>query len=262
MPDLKSELINIQQQIRSSIENQKNIDRQIQYLIDRVDLSPDRWRSLSAGESVESIEAQIQSLMSSFGQTLYQELKEELSKDIGSVRSQIDEIKKERTTHEPALFTIPSGYSPTNQQVFLATEIPNPRQNVSSSLRKLIADYNQYASSFGNYYQIIEVDETKDLIETRRTKSDIPVVLARFTSGKFWLFEVDGSSYLFPNPKQLFNTHNLELLKSLFSFQDSSYSAGYKRIMLGSPAILCADRSGGVTAWQLEEKGNITSFTL
>jgi hypothetical protein len=254
MPDLKSELINIQQQIRSSIETQKNIDRQIQYLIDRIDLSPDR--------TPESIESQMKSLMTSFGQTLCQELKEELSKDIGSVRSQIDEIKKERTPHEPTLFPISSGYSPTNQQVVLASEVPNPRRNVSSSLRKLIADYNQYASSFGNYYQITEVDETKDLIETRRTKSDIPVVLARFTSGKFWLFEVDGYSYLFPNPKQLFNTHNLELLRSLFSFQDASYSAGYKRIILGSPAILCADRSGGIIAWQLEEKGNIISFTL
>jgi hypothetical protein len=252
MPDLKSELINIQQQIRSSIETQQIIERQIQYLIDGIESSPDR--------SVESIEAQIQSLMSSFGQTLYQELKEELSKDIGYVCSQIDEIKKERTPHEPVLSPILSGYSPTNQQVILVSEPANQRQNIPNSLQKLVGDYNQFGISFGNDYLAKEVDETKNSAEKRRNSSHRSVILSPFTPGKFWLIEFEGYSYLFPNPKQSFNTYSLDLLRSFFLFQDSNYSAGYKSILLGLPAILCADQSDGGTAWQLEEKGSIISF--
>lgn len=246
MPDLKSALINIQQQIRSSIEDQqrsietqKNIERQIQYLIDGIDLSPDR--------SVDSIEAQMKSL------------KDELYKEIGSVRNEIHEIKKDRGSHEPV--SLPKTSSPPNQQGSFANKSADRKQQVVTNYwQKLSDDYNQFGGSFGSSYPITEVDETKDSIETGRAKSDAPIILSRSAPGKFWLVEINGYSCLMPNPKQQFNKHNSEVLESLFFFQEPYY-AGYKRIFLISPAIACPNRSGETITWQLQEKGNI-SFTL
>jgi hypothetical protein len=256
MPDLKSELINIQQQIQSSIEDrqrsiedqqrsietQKNIDRQIQYLIDGIDLSPNR--------SPESIEAQMKSLIDVLGGNLYHHLKDDFSQQIGSVRSEIDEIKKDRIS-----------LLPQNQQEILANKsVELQNQGFSNNWRKLSDDYNRLGVSFGSSYPVVSVDETKDIIETRRAKSGSNVFLSPSTAGKFWLVEINGHSCLMPNPKESFNKHNSEVLESLFFFQEP-YSAGSKRIFLISPAIVCTDLSGEVTTWQLQEKGNI-SFTL
>lgn len=247
MPDLKSALINIQQQIRSSIESQKNIDRQIQHLIDGIDLSPDR--------SVESIEALMKSRIEALGENLYHRLKDDFSQETGFIRNELDEIKKDRVLAEPVLFPVP------NQGVTLSNEYVDQKQQAAlNSWQKLSDDYNQLGIGFGSYYSVIEVDETKDFIEIRRAKSDVTVFLSPSTSGKFWLVEINGYSCLMPNPKQPFNKHNSELLESLFFFQEPYY-AGYKRIFLISPAILYAERSAGVTAWQLQAKGSI-SFTL
>ena len=251
MPDLKSALINIQQQIRSSIETQQIIERQVQNLIDGIGSSPD--------QSAKSIESQMKSLIDVLGDNLYHNLKSEFSQEIGFVRNEINELKKYREYHQTLSLLTTS--SPPHQQAITANKsVEQNKQKTSNHWQKLSDDYNQFGFSFSGSYPVTEVDETKDFIEIRRANSNINVVLAPSTSGKFWLVEINGYICLMPNPKQSFNKHNSEVLESLFFFQEPYY-AGYKRIFLISPAMLCANRSGEVTVWQLQEKGNI-SFTL
>lgn len=258
MSDWKNTLINIKNQISHSITSLEIVKQHIQNLIDEIDASPHL--------TPEAIEAKTKSLMLEFGNSLYTQIKNEVSQEIGSVNNQINEIKtsytNDRQNSSQSELNLPSFN--TNQKVALERNPAqlaknNPDPSLNTSWQKMIELYNQNQSqNYFTNYSVIEVDVTQDNTEMLRTQSNSSVLLYRSSSGrgKFWVVESDGYSYLFPNPRQTFHEHNLDVVRALFD--ESSYFNNYKKIYLIAPAKIESFESVNAPAWQLIEKGNIS----
>lgn len=243
MADWKKELINIRDQIRTSINFLQIVEQQIQNLIDGLESEPDKIP--------EAVEFYIKSVMSDFGR----QFQTNISDEIGSINNQINEIKSYQRIDRSEISQLPSKSSPlsTNQKAVLGTA----KLSASVLIRQMVELYNENINYFSNSYQIFELDATQESIEMIRTKSNTPIILSRTsTRGKFWGLEENGDGYLLPNPRQLFNEHNLDVVRVLFV--DSNYYDGYRKIYLESPAKIASLKSIDNPAWQLIEKGIIS----
>ncbi len=255
MSNLKKELINIKQQIRNLINVQESLEQHIQNLIDGIE---------SSAEIVpEAIESYIHSLMSERDRQWQSKLDEERE----YFNKKIDEIKNSVKEKQTEVFTSSSISAPflTNQKAILENDIlscgkinlDSSTNTSSTSSQRMVELYNENINYFNNFYQTFEVDATQDSIEMIRTKSNAPIVLSRVsTRGKFWVVESNGYGHLFPNPRQLFHEHNLDVVKALFN--DSNYYDGYKKIHLELPAKIGSLKSTDPPAWQLIEKGTVS----
>jgi hypothetical protein len=210
------------------------IQKQLQYLIDEIDLSN--------AQPAKNQEIDIESMIQAVEERVYRRLKNTLQQDVK------DQIKQTVAPDDNNLF---SGHNSS-----LAPKSKKLDLSPSKNLKDMIEYYNKNGQAFCNRYHVLEADQTQDSIEMRRTKSNASVVLYRVSKGKFWVVEEQGYTYLLPNPREPFNRHNLEVVKAVF--EDSNYAVGSSKIILELPAKLYSYQGADNQSWQLEEKGIIS----
>jgi hypothetical protein len=272
MSDWKKELIDFKSEIRIVVNLLSNREEKIQKLIDGLEAgSSDQIKELFLISDLENkFNTSNANLLNEFN-SLKQQIEEvcksqsNLYEEFEFLKNKIEEIKVERNTHQVVKKDLQSSAISFDSEQKTILQEDSGQLLSSLFLQKLVKTYNEHTDSFIQSYQNFadEVDVSLDSIQMLITDTNAPITLSRQPSrGKFWAltYQENNNIYLFPNPRQLqlFNEHNLNVVRALFS--DSDYYDKYQKMHLNSPAIIVFLESKETPTWQLIEKGKI-SFT-
>jgi hypothetical protein len=272
MTDWKKELIDFKSEIRIVVNLLSNREEKIQKLIDGLEAGSSDPKKESFQSLISDLENKFNisnaNLLNEFN-SLKQQIEEvrksqsNLSEEFDVLKKKIEEIKDEHNDRVVKKDLQSSAISFDSEQKTILQEDSGQLPS-SLFLQKVVKTYNEHIDSFIQSYQNFadEVDVSLDSIQMLITNTNAPITLSRQPSrGKFWaLTDQENNIYLFPNPKQLqlFNEHNLSVVRALFS--DSNYHEQYQKMYLNSPATIVFLESQETPTWQLIEKGKI-SFT-